>query len=257
MKPKFKALVLAGGISLGIASVAISVTAGTQNLKPASAAQYSLLLNSSKAPSELTDTYQDTIQTSVLTDSGYALTFNFVLAKASSGNYVQLANNGYLYNFGNANGRIKGITAITPTLSAGSLSLRTTNSELSSGGSFLGASTSLTSGSRYTLDNPMRYFELKAGDSGATIKSILIEYSCSGDPSSVTTESEYVVENFEGYTAQGIGYDGSHSKSSTTNLRSAYYATYRGTSTPDPTLETGWGVMGKDDYLSLLLCFYP
>lgn len=254
MNLKLKNILFVGGIALGVTAVVVGATAGlNQKYNPASAAQYSLLLDEHNSPSELPanitkDT--STITTSIQTNLGNSLTFNFALAKASTGNFVQLANNGYFYNFGAENGRIKGINAITATFT-GSLKARTTNSDLSNGGAFLGDSVSLPSGTRVPLTDPVRYFELKAGDSGATITSLLIEYTCYGDAEVLPTEKSFT-EDFNDYSETGVGYDTSHGINATTGLRAEYYSTYRGISNPDPSDGTSWSIMGSSDYLTLL-----
>ena len=255
MKTPHKTILLSSGIALGVVAVVFGATAGIadkhKNFEATSASQYSLLLNGDNSPAELPENYSDSpssISATIKTNLDNSLTFNFVMAKASSGNFVQLANRGYMYNFGAENGRIKGITAITPVLAEGSLYLRTTNVEYDSG-AFLGSQT-LLSNTRFVLDNPARYFQLQAGDSGAVITSLLIEYSCTGNADANPSGQQFIVEDFESYTAQGIGYDGSHGFRTTTNLRSAFYSTYLGTSNPNPANETGWTKMGKDDYLS-------
>ncbi len=255
MKTPHKTILLSSGIALGVIAVVFGATAGIadkhKNFESASAEQYTLILDSSNTPAELTDSYQDTVTTTVKTNLNNSLTFNFVLAKASSGKYVQLAKNGYMYNFGAADGRITGINAITATFS-GSLKARTTNSELSNGGAFLSDPVSLPSGTRVELTDPVRYFELKAGDSGAEITSLKIEYTCSGAAASIPSGLTYNVEDFESYTADGSGYDSSNkNKANTTNLRSSFYSTYYGATDPDPTQESNnWSIMGSSDYLT-------
>ena len=211
-----------------------------------------LVLNSSNTPSEISgNTYKETASTAVQTANGNTLHLSFVLAKSASGAYAQLANRGYLYNFGYEDGRITGITSITPILSSGSLSLRTTNAELVNGGAFLGASVNLTSGSKYTLPSSARYFQLQAGDSGAVITSLTIGFNCTDGPSATPT-GLFNVEDFESYTATGVGWDvqgSGHPIHTTSNLRSAFYSTYYGGGF-DPTNGSGWTKMGSTDYLT-------
>ena len=255
MKPKFKTTLLISGIALGC--VAIGISAGAvankeiNQLRFADAETYTLMLDSSNAPSQLTDSYQNSLTTITKTANDSDIYLSFIMAKASSGNYVQLANRGYMYNFRYATGRITGITAITPVLASGSLALKTTNAEISNGGVFLGDEVSLTSSSRYALPNPARYFQLQAGDSGAIITSLKIEYTCDGIPSDIPEGATYNVEDFEKYTATGIGYDTNHnSPYTTTNLRSAFYSTYNGANNANPLNGSGWSRMGSDDYLT-------
>ena len=255
MKTPHKTILLSSGIALGVIAVVFGATAGIadkhKNFEATSASQYSLLLNSSNAPSGLsTSSFTETIQTTIATDSGNSLTFNIAMAKASNNNYVEIGYNGYMYNFGAETGRIKGITAITPVLASGSLKLSTSNVEFASG-AYLGSAIDLASGSRKVLDSPARFFQLKAGDSGAVITSLLIEYSCTGDADAYPTQKDFL-EDFSGFSTTGIGYDGSHGYGITTGLRAEYYSTYRGVSSPDPADGTSWQIMGSDDYITYL-----
>lgn len=255
MRQKFKTPLLFSSIAIVVAAMAIGVTTAVTNrnrlFNYAAAGEHSITLDGSNAPTELTSSYQDTVQTTVKTEKNNPVILNFAMAKASEGNYVQLANNGYMHNFDSDEGRIQGISAITATLAAGSLKLSTTNYELSDGGVFLGTPVALSSGVRYSLGSPARYFQLKAGDSGATITSLVIEYTCDGDATPLPSTNIYNVEDFESYTATGTGWDtGNYNKYGTTNLRSAFYAKYYGV-TSDPTVESSnWQLMGGNlDYV--------
>lgn len=256
MNLKLKNILFAGGIALGVTAVVVGATAGlNQKYNPASAAQYTLLLDENNSPdnlpSEFTTDNVFTTTSTIKTDLDNSLVFKFVLAKSNAGNFVELANRGYMYNFSSNFGRITGITAITPVLTSGSLTMKCTNAELVNGGAFLGASTSLTSGSRYVFTDPIRYFQLQAGDNGAVIKSLLIEYSCSGSPTTIPENQFYNVEDFESYSGTGAGWDNSANPKITTtsNLRSEFYSTYHGTNT-DPTNGSNWSRMGSTDYLT-------
>ena len=258
MKTPHKTILLSSGIALGVIAVVFGATAGIadkrKNFEATSASQYSLLLNADNSPDNLPDEFTTdnvfTTTSTIRTDLNNPMTFKFVLAKSNSGNFVELAKRGYMYNFSLEDGRITGINAITTVLTSGSLSMKTTNSELSNGGAFLGSATSITSG-RYTFDNPVRYFQLQAGDSGAVIKSLLIEYSCSGQPSTIPSGQFYNVEDFQSYTDTGAGWDNNANKdiTNTSNLRAEFYSTYHGTYT-DPTSGSGWSRMGSTDYIT-------
>ena len=256
MNLKLKNILFAGGIALGITAVVVGATAGlNQKYRSASAAQYTLLLDENNSPdnlpSEFTTDNVFTTTSAIKTDLDNSLVFKFVLAKSNAGNFVELANRGYMYNFSSNFGRITGITAITPVLTSGSLTMKSTNAELVNGGAFLGAATSITSGSRYVFTDPIRYFQLQAGDNGAVIKSLLIEYSCSGSPTTIPENQFYNVEDFESYSGTGAGWDNNANPKITTtsNLRSEFYSTYHGTNT-DPTNGSNWTRMGSTDYLT-------
>lgn len=254
MKSKFKNAFLYSGIALASVAITLGVASGIfRSLTPirmVGADTHTLVLNSSNKPTQSTS-FQRTISSSVQTVDGNTLPISLNVAKYSEGNYVELGKNGYIYNFKQANGRIKGITSITPVLASGSLVLRTTNSELDNGGLFLGDGVALTSASEYTLPNPARYFQLKAGDDGAVITSLTIKYECTGSESVVPSQNLYNVEDFESYTDTGAGWDDGtgYELEKATNLRAAFYSTYKG-SASDPLNGSGWTKMGGNhDYL--------
>ena len=252
MKKGIKQSLFISGILAGCLVVGVAATLGSfGTINQARAGSYSLILNSSKAPSSLTDSYQDNLTATVTTNDGNSISLCFVYAKASSGNFVQLANRGYLYNFGSESGRFTGITGITATFS-GNLTIRTSSAELQNGGAFLGSSTTLTSGNTYSVSSG-RYFQLQAGDSGATISTLKIDYSCDGSPTTIPSGATYNVEDYESYTDDGVGYDsynGGHAKTATSNLRSEYYARYKGDNNADPLNGSGWNLMGSGDYIT-------
>ena len=253
MKKVIRQSLFLSGILVGCLSIGIAATLGTYHtISQAEAGSYSLTLNSSKAPASLTSSYQDNLTATVTTNNGNSISLCFVYAKASSGNFVELANRGYLYNFGSSTGKFTGITGITATFT-GALTVRTSAAELQNGGAFLGSSTPLTSGSKYTVSPSGRYFQLQAGDNGAVISSLKIDYSCDGSAQTITDGQTYYVEDYESYTGDGVGYDnynGGHAKTATSNLRSEYYARYKGDNNADPLNGSGWNLMGSDDYIT-------
>lgn len=253
MKAKLKTLLFASGLLLGSAAIVVAATSGLKgsfdSFQQTAATTRELKLDGTNSPVELTNSFQPTISTSVTTVDGNEIPLNLVLAKANAGKFVELAPRGCLYNFGNVDGRITGISAITAVLADGSLTFRSSNNELSNGGAFLGEATSLTSGTKYVLNGSARYFQVQAGDSGAVITSLTIEYSCSGNPDEIPSGAFYNVEDFQSYTETGIGWDASHKIETATNLRSAFYSTYYG-GTQDPTNGANHQIMGSSDYLT-------
>ncbi|MBO4856355.1 MAG: hypothetical protein J5511_03180 [Bacilli bacterium] len=177
-------------LSLGIVGLTGTfVVAGTQgilgvhNLSHESRASdnaYSLILNSSNAPEQLLSGYEDNITTVVETQLGNEIYLNIVNGKESSGNYVQLAPRGMIYNFKAATGQISGINSISVATTSGSVSLRASYFSLD-GGAFLDDAVSLSNGTPYTLQSPAKYFQIIAGDNGAVVSSVTINYSCSED----------------------------------------------------------------------------
>lgn len=254
MNLKIKKTILAASLFFGCLTIAISATAGFANskLESAEAGSYSVTLNSSKTPAALTGEYQNTVSATITTANGNAIPLNFVLAKASSGYFVELANHGMIYNFGQELGRFTGITAITAVFS-GDLKFYSSNAELVSGGAYLDNGQSLTSNNKYTLSSAARYFSLNAGDSGAVITSIKLDYTCDGSASTIPSGQTYYIEDFENYSADGQGWDkyaSNHTITSTTNLRASFYSTYYGAENADPTDGANWTIMGSNDYLT-------
>lgn len=254
MKPKFKTTLLISGIALGCMAIGISAAAiankEINQLRYADAESYTLTLDSSNAPT-IGNSYVDSFVSYAQTSNGNNVYFKMVFAKSSAGNYVQLANRGYLFNHADEGGKITGITGITATLASGSLTIKTTNADLHlSNDAYLGDAASMTSGVKYTEGTPFRYFQLQAGDSGATITSLKIEYTCDGLPSFIPAGKTFYIEDFESFTETGVGNDTSHGKYVTTGLRSAFYSTYYG-GTSDPTTgSSSWALMGSTDYLT-------
>ena len=60
-----------------------------------------------------------------------------------------------------------------------------------------------------------------------------------------------MVEDFEGYSETGVGYDQSHGKDSRSGLRGDYYCDYYSGGSGSPVGGSGWSLMGSSDYLAL------
>ena len=62
-----------------------------------------------------------------------------------------------------------------------------------------------------------------------------------------------MLEDFESYSATGVGYDQSHGKDARSGLRAAFYADYYtgGENDSSPVGGKGWKLMGSSDYLNL------
>ena len=138
---------------------------------------YTLTLDSSNAPSGLTNSYQDSVTGTYTTGDGNSVSMSFVKAKAASGKHVDLASRGMIYNFASENGGISGITAITVSYTGSAMTLKTSLANALSNGTAIENSYTLSSGTRLELPSP-RYFSLVAADNGNVITSINIEYTC-------------------------------------------------------------------------------
>ena len=61
----------------------------------------------------------------------------------------------------------------------------------------------------------------------------------------------YSVDDFEGYTETGVGYDKNNEATARTGLRANYYSDYYAGSGSDSLSGTGWTLMGSTDYMTL------
>ena len=138
---------------------------------------YILTLNSSNTPSTLTTSYQDNVEGVINTALGNPKTFNFVKAKKSTGNFVELAPKGMIYTFGSEAGEILGIRAVTAVYTGASDVLRVRPSMTDSPRSITCNPIPLTSGQRTEIPE-CDYLSFVAGESGNVIESITLEYSC-------------------------------------------------------------------------------
>lgn len=158
---------------------------------------YTIVLNSSNVPSQLTSSYQSNISTTIKTPLNNYINVNIVNGKTASNKFVELASRGMIYNFdyrGSGFNEIKGIQSVTAIFS-GSLKIKTGQFG-QPGGVELNDGYALTSGTPRSVDYS-KYFQFIAGDAGAVIESISITYSC---------EDGYAVSKLNGsYT--GIGSD--------------------------------------------------
>ena len=171
---KIKKIVLATGITLGGGSVIFAATAGLNAaaFNPVKADTYTLTLNADNAPAQLTNDYQNSFDSCITTTSGFDIATTFVLAKAKSGSYVELASRGIIYN----TEAVHGLTGITVN-GTGSLSIKTAYSDFTSAGAYYSDAKPMTLGSKFALDG-VNFFQLIAGDNGSVINSITLEFTC-------------------------------------------------------------------------------
>ena len=193
-------------LPIGLVACAASIgTAALQNVEfshnlsimRSAPSEYVLNLNSSNTPSGLTSSYQNNFSGSVTTSNGNTLSMSFVNAKQLSNGFVQLANHGKIYNFSTSNSAITAITGVELT---GSGSLTFKPGILTSTGGILPDITPIAvsaGGGKVTVPT-CDYFEIEAGDSGASITSLKLTYTCS--------ESVYDVKMLNG-TYTGLGTD--------------------------------------------------
>lgn len=229
-------------------TIAIKSTKNSVNLFQSKASQneYDLVLNSGNAPTELTDSYQRSVSSTVQTSLGNNLTFTFNNAVSLSGGYAKLGNHGTIYCATDGNDHISGLMEIKAVFTTGSLKIL---SSYVNGPSFITDEHTLTSNTLYTLPDNANSFILEAQDASVEISSINLKYACQTNTKSFTTTGLYNVEDFENYTADGVGYDSSHNMNQVTNLRARYYSAYYGAGT-NPLSGSGWNRMGSTDYLT-------
>ena len=210
---------------------------------------YELTLDGDDAPSGLTDSYQRRVESTVTTARGSQINFSYTTCKASSGNLVLLGNYGTVYCASADDSHISGLTSVKVTFSGGSLTLKSSSVYSSDGASYVTDVNALTSGTTVNLANGANSFVLEAAEAYITISEIKLTYSCSAVSTSYNFNQVYDVEDFESYTATGVGYDGSHNMATATNLRSQFYSVYYGSGS-NPMSGSGWQIMGSSDYLT-------
>ena len=160
---------------------------------------YTLTLDSSKAPSTLTNEYQDSVSGNFTTADGNSINLNFIKAKSANSGLVQLASRGMLFNYASENGGISGISAITVNYTGSTMSLRTSLSNALSSGTSLTNLYTISNNTRLELPSP-RYFSLLAADDGNTITSMTIEYSCEFNSDVSRLNGQYTGSGNDGYT---------------------------------------------------------
>lgn len=167
------------GLSLlGCLSFAIIIASQTHPLKTvfsrASVPEQTLTLDSSNIPSGLTSSYQNSFDSTVTTTYGNTVNLTFVNAKSESGKFAVLANHGRIHNFNDNNQQITGINGVSFT-GSGSFTFKPAVTK-----GILPDITPLvvTAGGGKVAIPSCDYFEIEAGDSGATITSLSLSYSC-------------------------------------------------------------------------------
>ena len=231
-----------------VTSVCFATSSKKINLfqSKANQTEYDLVLDSSNAPSGLTSTYQREVTSTVNTTLGNSLTFKINNATSLSGGYAKLGNHGTIYCSTDGNDHISGLMQINANFSNGSLKLI---SSYNNGPAFVTDEHILSSGVTYTLSDYANSFVLEAQDAYVDVVSISLKYTCSTNTKTFDSTKLFSIENYENYTATGVGYDANHSMKDQTNLRAAYYSVYKGSGT-DPLNGSGWSTMGTSDYIT-------
>lgn len=167
------------GLSLfGCLSFAIIIASQTHPLKTvfsrASVPEQTLTLDSNNIPGGLTSSYQNSFDSTVTTTYGNTVNLTFVNAKSDSGKFAVLANHGRIHNFNDNNQQITGINGVSFT-GSGSFVFKPAVTK-----GILPDITpiAVTAGGGKVAIPSCDYFEIEAGDSGATITSLSLSYSC-------------------------------------------------------------------------------
>lgn len=136
-----------------------------------------IVLNSSNVPTGLTSSYQNLFNGSVKTAYGNDVNLSFVNAKSLDGGFAQLANHGKIVNFNSGNNQVSAISGISFS-GSGSLLFKPA---FASGILMDVEPVTVTAGASKVSVPICDYFELEAGDSGASITSLELSFDC--DPS--------------------------------------------------------------------------
>ena len=172
-------------IIFGSASLAATIAANAIPKKSlfgrADTPELTLSLGSSETPNTITSSYQNSVEGSVTTTYGNSVNLTFVNAKTLNDGFVQLANHGKIHNFNSTNEQLTSVNAIQFT-GSGSLLFKPAAAK-----GILPAISpiSVSAGSKVTVPT-CDFFEIEAGDSGASLTNLSLFYSC--DENSVDTK---------------------------------------------------------------------
>ena len=156
---------------------------------------YVMTLNSSSTPASITSSYQNLIVGDVSTLYGNDVELSFTNAKTLADGFVQLANHGKIFNFGSTNDQLTAVNGIEFTGSGSLLFKPAVNKGLLADINPI----SVSAGGGKVEVPVCDYFEIEAGDSGASINTLKFYYSC--DPSAYD-------QGLVAGTYTGIGEDG-------------------------------------------------
>lgn len=134
----------------------------------------SIVLNSSNVPTGLTSSYQNLFDGSVKTAYGNDVNLSFVNAKSLDGGFAQLANHGKIFNFNSGNNQVSAVNGISFS-GSGSLLFKPA---FASGILMDVEPVTVTAGASKVSVPVCDYFELEAGDSGASITSLELSFAC-------------------------------------------------------------------------------
>lgn len=200
-KKKISFLLIMTSCLLAVGLISTSVESSVlKAMRGANPSSYDLVLSGSNAPSSLTSSYQNEVKGAVVTELGNIVNLTFSGAKLNGGN-IQIANHGKIHNFDTGNSAVTAVNGVT-LVGSGSLSFKP--AILDSGKGALLAEVdpvTVSAGAGKVTVPACDYFELEAGDSGATITSLTLSFSC--DPSAYDNKlinGTYTVLGVDTYT---------------------------------------------------------
>lgn len=145
---------------------------------------YSLVLDKNNVPATITSSYVNLVAGTVKTTLNHDVGLSFVNAKSLANGFVQLANHGKIFNFAaSGNNQLTAVNGISFT-GSGSLLFKPVAYKTSTGAVLADVTPiSVSAGSSKVTVPTCDFFELEAGDSGASITSMELFYSC--DPEAI------------------------------------------------------------------------
>lgn len=204
-------VIIAGATTLVAAGLMLAVVAnGVGNFLGtyAEGTIYTLTLNSSNGGSGFANSYSSSEQsnTAARTTQGNEIDFNYKNAKQSSGNYVDLAANGYFYN----TTKLTGLESVRVIYSGAenAIDISTSSTTTFSDGATLSTDT------QYDIDVNMDYFRIRnISGSAVQISSVIVKYACATRVAYYTkvastadlTDGQYLIVYEEG----SVAFDGS------------------------------------------------
>lgn len=145
---------------------------------------YVLEFSPTNLPADIPTSYQNTYAGSVKTVYGNDINMTYVNVKLTQEG-VKVANHGRIYNYGSGNTKISGINGVSFT-GAGSFIFRPVLSDGSGKGYVVKENAVVIEANQSKVTVPeCDYFELEAGDSGATLVGLNLSYSCDPDTADI------------------------------------------------------------------------
>ena len=172
----------------------VSTRAKKSTFGRANVDDYTLTLDDSNAPGALDSVYQDSTEGYVETALGNELELQFVNAKELANGFAELAPHGRIFNFASSNTAITGINGVSFS-GSGSFVFKP---GLSKGFLMDVAPLNVEANGGKVAIPVCDYFEIEAGDNGASIESLEFTYSCDA--------AAYSIKMLNG-TYTGIGTD--------------------------------------------------